>query len=131
MEVKRNGSQPSGKGPAECFTGTVRIGPLFQAKDPARAPSASATFGPGAGRAWRTPPRGQTLIVTTGPGLVQQWGVKIEEIRRGDVVRIPPWGKRWHGATATTVMTHIAIQEQIDGKTAGWMEKAGDEQYQA
>ena len=119
------------KGPAEYFTGTVRIDPLFQAHDPARALGASVTFEPGARTAWHTHPLGQTLIVTAGCGLVQRWGGPIEEIRPGDVVWIPPGEKHWHGATATTAMTHIAIQEQLDGKSADWMEQVSDEQYQA
>ena len=131
MEIKRSGSQPSGKGPAEYFTRTVRIDPLFQAHDPARAVGASVTFEPGARTAWHTHPLGQTLIVTAGCGLAQRWGGQIEQIRPGDVIRFPPGEKHWHGATATTAMTHIAIQEQLDGKTADWMEKVSDEQYQA
>ncbi len=131
MEIKRSGSQPSGKGPAEYFTGTVRIGPLFQANAPARALGAGVTFEPGARTAWHTHPLGQTLIVTAGCGLVQRRGGPVEEIRPGDVVWIPPGEKHWHGATATTAMTHIAIQEQLDGKAVEWMEKVSDEQYQA
>jgi quercetin dioxygenase-like cupin family protein len=131
MDIKRSGSQPSGKGPAEYFTGTVRIDPLFQANDPARALGASVTFEPGARTAWHTHPLGQTLIVTAGCGLVQRRGGPIEEIRPGDVVWIPPGEEHWHGATATTAMTHIAIVEQLDGKTADWMENVSDEQYQA
>jgi quercetin dioxygenase-like cupin family protein len=131
MDIQRSGSKPSGKGPAEYFTGAVRIDPLFQAPDPARARGAIVTFEPGARTAWHTHPLGQTLIVTAGCGRVQAWGRQIEEIRPGDVVWIPPGEKHWHGATATTAMTHIAIQEQLDGKTADWMEKVSDEQYQA
>jgi len=131
MEIKRSGSQPSTKGSAEYFTGAVRVDPLFQAKSPARAVGASVTFEPGARTAWHTHPLGQTLIVTAGCGLVQRWGGPIEEIRPGDVVWIPPSEKHWHGATATTAMTHIAIQEQLVGKTADWMEKVSDEQYHA
>jgi quercetin dioxygenase-like cupin family protein len=131
MDIKRSGSQPSGKGPAEYFTGTVRIDPLFQANDPARALGASVTFEPGARTAWHTHPLGQTLIVTAGCGLVQRRGGPIEQIRPGDVVWIPPGEEHWHGATATTAMTHIAIVEQLDGKTADWMENVSDEQYQA
>jgi quercetin dioxygenase-like cupin family protein len=129
MEIKRSGSQPSGKGPADYFTGTVRIDPLFQAKDPARALGASVTFEPGARTAWHTHPLGQILIVTAGRGLVQRLGGPVEEIRPGDVVWIPPGEKHWHGAAPTTAMTHIAIVEQLDGKTADWMEKVSDEQY--
>ncbi|HLJ32208.1 MAG TPA: cupin domain-containing protein [Ktedonobacteraceae bacterium] len=131
MDIKRSGSQPSGKGPTEYFTGTVRIDPLFQALDPARAVGASVTFEPGARTAWHTHPLGQTLIVTAGYGRVQHWGGPIEDIRPGDVIWFPPGEKHWHGATSTTAMTHIAIQEQLDGKTVDWMEKVSDEQYQA
>jgi quercetin dioxygenase-like cupin family protein len=130
MDIKQSGSQPSTKGPVEYFTGTVRIDPLFQAKDPARAVGASVTFEPGARTAWHTHPLGQILIVMAGCGLVQRWDGPVEEIRPGDVVWIPPGEKHWHGATATTAMTHIAIQEQLDGKTVYWMEKVSDEQYQ-
>src|SRR5438105_953803 len=129
MEIKRNGSQPSNKGPSDYFTGTVRVDPLFQAHDPARAVGASVTFEPGARTAWHTHPLGQTLIVTAGCGLAQSWGGAIEEIRPGDVVWFPPGEKNWHGAAPTTAMTHIAIQEQLDGKTVDWMEKVSDEQY--
>ena len=131
MEIKRSGSQPSSRGSAEYFTGTVRIDPLFQAMDPARAGSASVTFEPGARTAWHTHPLGQTLIVTAGCGRVQRWGGPLEEIRPGDVISIPPDEKHWHGASPTTAMTHIAIQEFLDGKAADWMEKVSDEQYQA
>ena len=129
MEIKRIGSSPSGKGQAEYFTGTVRTDPLFEAHDPARAVGLAVTFEPGARTAWHTHPLGQTLIVTSGCGLVRRWGGPIEEIRPGDVVWIQPGEKHWHGASATTAMTHIAIQEQIDGKYADWMEKVSDEQY--
>jgi quercetin dioxygenase-like cupin family protein len=131
MDIKRSGSQPSGKGLVEYFTGAVRIDPLFQAPDPARAVGASVTFEPGARTAWHSHPLGQTLIVTAGCGRVQRWGGPIEEIRPGDVIWFSPGEKHWHGATATTAMTHIAIQEQLDGKTADWMERVSDEQYQA
>jgi quercetin dioxygenase-like cupin family protein len=131
MEIKRNGSQSSGKGPAEYFDGYVRIDPLFQASDPARAVGASVTFEPGARTAWHTHPLGQTLIVIAGCGWAQREGGPKEEIRPGDVVWFSPGEKHWHGATATTAMTHIAIQEQLDGKTVDWMEKVSDEQYQA
>ena len=131
MEAKRNGSQPSGKGPAEYFTGSVRIDPLFQATDPARAIGASVTFEPGASTAWHTHPLGQILIVTAGCGLVQSWEGPIVKIRPGDVIWCPPDEKHWHGATAIMGMTHIAIVEQLDGKTVDWMEKVSDEQYQA
>jgi quercetin dioxygenase-like cupin family protein len=129
MEIKRNGSQPSAKGPVDWFTGTVRIDPLFQANAPARAVAASVTFEPGARTAWHTHPLGQTLIVTAGCGWVQHWGGPTEEIRPGDVVWFPPGEKHWHGAAPTTAMTHIAIQEQLDGKVVDWMEKVSDEQY--
>ncbi len=129
MDVKRNGSQPSGKGPAEYFTGTVRVDPLFQGHDPARASGAYVTFEPGARSARHTHPLGQTLIVTAGCGLVQSWGGPIRKIRPGDVVCCPPNEKHWHGATPSTAMTHIAIQEQLDGKIVEWMEKISDEQY--
>ncbi len=131
MDIKRNGSQPSVKGPAEWFTGTVRIDPLFEANDPARAGGASVTFEPGARAAWHTHLLGQTLIVTAGCGWVQRWGGPIEEIRPGDVISIPPGEKQWHGATAPTAMTHLAIQEYLDGRAADWMEMVSDGQYQA
>jgi len=131
MEIKRVGSQPSGKGPAEYFTGAVRIDPLFQTNDPGRAVGASVTFEPGARTAWHTHPLGQTLIVTAGCGRAQRWGGPIEEIRPGDVVLFAPGEKHWHGAAASTAMTHIAIQEQLNGKAVDWMEKVSDEQYQA
>ena len=129
MEIKRGGSQPSGKGTSEYFTGTVRIDPLFEANDPARARGASVTFEPGARTAWHTHPLGQTLIVTVGCGRAQRWGGSIEEIRPGDVISFAPNEKHWHGAAPTTAMTHIAIVEHLDGKSADWMEKVSDEQY--
>ena len=129
MEIKRSGSQPSGQGPADWFTGTVRIDPLFEAHDPARALGASVTFEPDARTAWHTHPLGQILIVTSGLGWAQRWGGAIEEIRAGDVIWFSPGEKHWHGATPTTAMTHIAIVEQLDGKSADWMEKISDEQY--
>ena len=131
MDIKRVGTQPSSKGPADWFTGTVRIDPLFQAHAPARAGGASVTFEPGARTAWHTHPLGQTLIVTAGCGLAQRWGGPIEEIRPGDVVWFPPGEKHWHGAAPTTAMTHIAIQEELDGKAVDWLEKVSDEQYKA
>jgi len=131
MDIKRSGSQPSDKGPADNFTGSVRIDPLFQATHPARVLGASVTFEPGARTAWHAHPLGQTLIVTAGCGLVQRWGGPIEEIRPGDVIWFPLGEKHWHGAMATTAMTHIAIVEQLDGKSSEWMEKVSDEQYQA
>ena len=130
MEIKRSGSQPSSKGPAEWFTGTVRIDPLFQANDPARVLGASVTFEPGARTAWHAHALGQTLIVTAGCGRVQRWGGPIEEIRPGDVVWIAPGEKHWHGATPTTAMTHIAIVEKTDENSTAWMEQVSDEQYQ-
>src|SRR5919109_113965 len=131
MEIKRIGSQASGKGPSEWFTGTVRIDPLFQAPDPARVQGASVTFEPGARTDWHTHRLGQTLIVTAGCGWVQRDGGPIEEIHPGDVVWFSPGEKHWHGATSITSMTHIAIQEQLDGKAVDWMEKVSDEQYHA
>jgi len=131
MNIKRSGSQPSGKGSAENFTGSVRFDPLFQAPDPARAVGASVTFEPGARTAWHTHPLGQTLIVTAGCGRVQRWGGSIEDIHPGDVIWFEPGEKHWHGATPTTAMTHIAIQERLDGKTVDWMEQVSNEQYQA
>ena len=130
MDIKRSGSQPSAKGPAEYFTGTVRIDPLFEAHDRARTIGASVTFEPGARTAWHTHPLGQTLIVTAGCGLAQRWGGSIEQIRPGDVVWFAPGQKHWHGATATTAMTHIAIQEALDGKPVDWLEQVSDEQYE-
>jgi quercetin dioxygenase-like cupin family protein len=129
MNIKRVGSLPSTKGSNEYFTGTVRIDPLFQPENTARAAGASVTFEPGARTAWHIHPLGQILIVTFGCGLVQRWDGPIEEIRPGDVVWIPPGEKHRHGATPATAMTHTAIQEQLDGKTVDWMEKVSDEQY--
>jgi len=131
MEIKRNGSQPSVKGPADWFAGSVRIDPLFQTPDPARVQGASVTFEPGARTAWHTHPLGQTLIVTSGRGWAQRWGGPIEEICPGDVVWFAPNEKHWHGATPTTAMTHIAVQEKLDGKVVDWMEHVSEEQYQA
>lgn len=130
MEIKRAGSQPSGKGSEEYFTGTVRIDPLFTAPEPARVVGASVTFEPGARTAWHTHPLGQTLIVTAGFGRAQRWGGVIEELRPGDVVWFAPGEKHWHGAGAATAMTHLAIQEKLDGKTVDWLEKVSDEQYE-
>jgi quercetin dioxygenase-like cupin family protein len=130
MNITRIGSQPSTQGPAEYFTGTVRVDYLFQANEPSRVGGASVTFELGARTAWHSHPLGQTLIVTAGCGHVQRWGGPIEEIRPGDVVSIAPNEKHWHGASATTAMTHIAIQEQVDGKAADWQEKVTDTQYQ-
>ena len=129
MDIKKNGSQASVKGPADWFSGTVRIDPLFQPNDARRAAAAAVTFEPGARTAWHTHPLGQTLIVTAGCGRVQHEGGPIEEIRPGDVVWFSPGEKHWHGAGPTTAMTHIAIQEQLDGKVVDWMEHVSDEQY--
>ena len=136
MEIRRSGSHPSNKGPAEYFTGTVRIDPLFEVPElstaslrPARVRGASVTFEPSARTAWHTHPLGQTLIVTSGLGWAQRWGGPVEEIRPGDVVWFAPGEKHWHGATPTTAMTHIAIQEALDSKVVEWMEKVTDEQY--
>ena len=129
MDVTRNGTQPSRPGPADWFTGTVRIDPLFQPTGPARAGGSSVTFEPGARTAWHAHPVGQTLVVTAGLGWVQRDGGPVEEIRPGDVVCIAPGEKHWHGATATTAMTHLAIQEQLDGKVVDWMEQVSDAQY--
>jgi len=131
MEIIRVGARPSAKGPADWFTGTVRVDPLFQPPAPARAFGASVTFEPGARTAWHVHPLGQTLIVMSGFGRVQRWGSPVEEIHPGDVVWIAPGEKHWHGASATVAMTHIAIQEQLDGKAVDWMEHVSDEQYQA
>ena len=131
MDIKRSGSQPSGTGPADWFTGTVRIDPLFQSPDPARVVGASVTFEPGARTAWHTHPLGQTLIVVAGSGRAQRWDGPIEDIRPGDVVWFPPGEKHWHGASPTTAMTHVAIQERRDGKTVEWLEHVSDEQYAA
>jgi quercetin dioxygenase-like cupin family protein len=131
MDIKRIGAQPSGKGPPEWFTGTVRIDSPFQRSNPARVGGAIVTFEPGARTARHTHPLGQTLIVTAGCGWVQREGGPVEEIRPGDVVWFPPGEKHWHGAAATTAMTHIAIAEALEGKTVDWLEKVSDEQYQA
>jgi quercetin dioxygenase-like cupin family protein len=131
MNIRRSGSQPSNRGPAEWFTGTVRIDPLFPATDPARAAGNSVTFEPGARTAWHTHPLGQILIVTAGCGLAQRWEGAIEEIRPGDVVWFEPGEKHWHGAKPTTAMTHIAVQEHLDGKPVEWLEKVSDDQYSA
>jgi len=130
IDIKRIGSRPSQKGPEDWFTGTVRIDPLFQAPEPARTGAAQVTFEPGARTAWHTHPLGQSLIVTAGLGWVQREGGPIEEIRAGDVVWFPPGLRHWHGASPTNAMTHIAIQESVDGKAVDWMEKVSDEQYQ-
>jgi quercetin dioxygenase-like cupin family protein len=129
MEIKRIGSQPSSKGPADWFTGAVRIDPLIQASEPARVASASVTFEPDARTAWHTHPLGQTLIVIAGCGWAQREGGPVEEIRPGDVVWFPPGERHWHGATATTAMTHIAIQEMLNGKAVDWLEHVTDDQY--
>ncbi|MCA9150056.1 MAG: cupin domain-containing protein [Planctomycetales bacterium] len=129
MEIKRNGSQASVSGPSDWFTGKTRIDPLFDHHEPARAAGACVTFEPGARTAWHTHPLGQTLIVTSGVGRVQVWGEEIQEIRPGDVVWFPPGEKHWHGAAPSTAMTHIAIQEALDGKVVEWMEHVTDAQY--
>jgi quercetin dioxygenase-like cupin family protein len=129
MEIKKVGTQPSAKGSAEWFTGAVRIDALFQAPDPARVQGASVTFEPGARTAWHTHPLGQTLIVTAGCGWAQREGSSVEEIHPGDVIWFAPDEKHWHGATATTGMTHIAVQEKLDGKVVEWMEHVTDQQY--
>lgn len=131
MNIARSGSQASTKGSAEYFTGSVRVDPLFQAGPPARVAGASVTFEPGARTAWHTHPLGQTLIVTAGLGRVQVWGGPLEEIRPGDVVWFPPGEKHWHGASPTAAMTHLAIQEQLDGKAVVWLEHVTDDQYLA
>jgi quercetin dioxygenase-like cupin family protein len=131
MDITRNSSRASGKGPVDWFTGAVRIDPLFEAPDPARARGASVTFEPGARTAWHTHPLGQTLIVTAGCGRVQRDGGTVEEIRPGDVVWFAPGEKHWHGASPATAMTHIAIQEALDGKVVEWMEQVSDEQYRS
>ena len=129
LEIKRNGSRPSNKGPAETFTGAVRVDPLFAAQDPSRTSGGSVTFEPGARSAWHTHPRGQILIVIAGSGWVQRWDGSRQEMKPGDVVWIPPGVKHWHGATATTAVTHFAIQEHENGKVVDWLEKVSDEQY--
>lgn len=129
MDIKRSGSQPSAKGPADWFTGIVRIDPLFPVTSPARAAGNTVTFEPGARTAWHTHPLGQVLIVTTGCGLVQRAGGSIEEIRAGDVVRFEPGEKHWHGASATTALSHIAIHESLDGVAVEWMEHVTDAEY--
>jgi quercetin dioxygenase-like cupin family protein len=131
MDIKRSGSQPSTKGPTEWFTGTVRIDPLFDAPVPARVGGASVTFEPGARTAWHTHPLGQTLIITAGVGRAQRWGGPVEEIRPGDVLWFPPGEKHWHGASPSTAMTHIAVQEKLDGKAVEWMEHVSSEQYES
>lgn len=131
MDIKRNGSRPSARGPADYFTGTVRIDAPFQANDPGRVGGATVTFEPGARTAWHTHPLGQTLIVVSGCGWAQREGGPVEEIRPGDIVWFEPGEKHWHGATTTTAMTHIAIAEALEGKVVDWMEKVSDEQYRA
>lgn len=131
MDIRRNGSQPSAKGPAEYFTGTVRLDAPFKTTEPARASGATVTFEPGARTAWHTHPLGQTLIITFGCGRVQREGGPIEEVRAGDIVWFPPGEKHWHGASPTAAMSHIAIAEALDGKVVDWMEKVRDEQYGA
>jgi quercetin dioxygenase-like cupin family protein len=129
MEIKRSGSRPSGKGPEDYFTGSVRVDPLFSPPEPSRVAGALVTFEPGARTAWHTDPYGQTLIVTAGCGCAQPEGGPIEEIRPGDVVWFSPGEKHWHGATATTGVSHIAVQEKLNGSPVDWLEHVGDEQY--
>ena len=129
LKITRAGSQPSAKGPAEYFTGTVRVDPMFPATPPSRVSAGHVTFEPGARSAWHTHPVGQTLVITSGLGWVQQWGGPKQEIRAGDVVWFPPGIKHWHGASAATAMTHIAIQETVDGRNVDWLEQVSDEQY--
>jgi quercetin dioxygenase-like cupin family protein len=129
ITIARTGSQPPAAGPGEYFTGAVQVQPLFQAIEPSRVAGASVTFEPGARTAWHTHPVGQRLIVTAGAGWVQQWGGPVEEIKPGDVVWIPPGQRHWHGATPTTPMTHIALQEHLDGKVVEWLEKVSDDEY--
>jgi quercetin dioxygenase-like cupin family protein len=129
MEITRIGSQPSAKGSADWFTGSVRVDPLFPAHPPTRTSAGSVTFEPGARSAWHTHPLGQTLIITAGCGWVQQEGGPIEEVHAGDVIWFPPGVKHWHGATPNTSLTHIAIQEALDGRVVDWLEKVSDEQY--
>ncbi|WP_431281736.1 (R)-mandelonitrile lyase [Humitalea sp. 24SJ18S-53] len=131
MEIYRAGSRPSATGPADYFTGTVRVDPLFDAPDPARVLGALVTFEPGARTAWHTHPLGQTLVVTAGRGWAQRAGGPVEDIRPGDVIWFPPGEKHWHGATATTGMSHIAIVEKLDGTSADWMEQVSDADYGA
>ena len=129
MDIRRSGSQAQRKGPAEYFTGNVRIDPVFDAPDPARLRSAIVTFEPGARTAWHTHPLGQLLIVIEGTGWAQHWGGPVEEIRKGDVVWFPPGEKHWHGAAPSTSMTHIAIQEALNGSPVEWLEQVSDDQY--
>jgi quercetin dioxygenase-like cupin family protein len=129
MDIKRSGSQPSGTGPADWFTGSVRIDPLFAPAEPARVVGALVTFEPGARTAWHTHPLGQTVIVTSGCGWAQREGGAVEEIRPGDVVWFPPGEKHWHGAAPSSAMSHIAVQEKLDGNTVDWMEHVSDDQY--
>ncbi len=129
MNIQRAGSQASAKGPADWFTGTVRIDSPFKGTDASRVTGATVSFEPGARTAWHTHPLGQTLIVLTGCGWVQRWGGLVEEIHPGDIVWFPPGEKHWHGASLTTAMSHIAIQEALDGKAVDWMEKVSYDQY--
>jgi quercetin dioxygenase-like cupin family protein len=131
MLITRSGTQPSGKGPAEYFTGIVRVDPLFPANQPARANGGSVTFEPAARTAWHVHPLGQTLIVTSGYGRIQEWGGPVQDLRPGDVVWIPPGVKHWHGASPTVAMTHIAIQEHVDGSVGEFLEHVSDEQYES
>lgn len=130
MDIQRAGTNPSIEGPADWFTGDVRIDPVFQAEDPGRVAGASVTFEPGARTAWHTHPLGQTLLITSGLGRVQREGGPVEEVRPGDVVWFPAGEKHWHGASPETAMTHLAIQEQLDGSAVEWLEHVTDEQYE-
>lgn len=129
MQIQRNGTRPSGRGPSDYFTGAVRIDPLFEAPDPARVACAHVTFEPGARTAWHTHPLGQTLVVTAGLGRAQRWGGPVEEIRPGDVIWFPPGEKHWHGASPATAMSHVAIQEKSEGRAVDWLEHVTDEEY--
>ena len=129
MNIQRAGTQPSAKGPADWFTGTVRIDAQFKGTEPSRVTGATVSFEPGARTAWHTHPLGQTLVVIAGCGWVQRWGGPVEEIRPGDIVWFPPGEKHWHGASPTTAMSHLAIQEALDGKAVDWMEKVSEDQY--
>jgi quercetin dioxygenase-like cupin family protein len=129
MNIQPSGSRPSGKGPADYFTGSVRLDPLIEAPEPARVAAVHVTFEPGARTAWHTHPLGQTLIVTSGSGRAQRWGGPVEDLRPGDVVWIPPGEKHWHGAASAAAMSHIALQERLDGQAVEWLEQVTDEQY--
>jgi quercetin dioxygenase-like cupin family protein len=131
MDIKRSGSEASRRGPSDWFTGTVRIDPLFHAPDPGRVSGAHVTFEPGSRTAWHTHPLGQTLIITSGLGWVQTEGGPVQEVRPGDIVRFSPGERHWHGASSTAAMTHIAVQEALNGKAVNWLEHVSEEQYRA